>query len=392
MIKGQKEADNFPLKQEGGDHHNSSDHEKAKAPSSSSSLAASQWSRLKDPRIVRVSRAFGGKDRHSKVCTIRGLRDRRVRLSVPTAIQLYDLQDRLGLSQPSKVVDWLLNAAKHEIDELPPLPNILPPGNNYFPFNFPSSSVITSSNNNAASSSTTSLHQPNNEQLLNINSNIQWDGFSGQNSIWKLKPKEVSGDMVSTDHHDKANYWMNRSEDQGNNKQGSSNEGPSGAHVFPNNNNLLQRANHPSFLGLLNTMPLGYQWEPSHSIDVNNSQLGINNHGFTTNQTDHTHSSINVIPLLPSTLSLSTGNSSSQLLASCPPPGAATTQSYFPSHHHVTAMEMDQRQINHYHQMLSSAGSSLNPSFSLAMMTPKQLLHSPANSNQSPSNKDQEAK
>ncbi|XP_052723634.1 transcription factor TCP5 isoform X2 [Vigna angularis] len=117
MINSIKEAD-FPLKQEGV---SSSDHEKAKASSSSSS----QWLKLKDPRIVRVSRAFGGKDRHSKVCTVRGLRDRRVRLSVPTAIHLYDLQDRLGLNQPSKVVDWLLNAAKHEIDELPPLP--IPP-------------------------------------------------------------------------------------------------------------------------------------------------------------------------------------------------------------------------------------------------------------------------
>ncbi|ONK64829.1 uncharacterized protein A4U43_C07F30400 [Asparagus officinalis] len=86
-------------------------------PTSSSRL----WSGLKNPRIVRVSRAFGGKDRHSKVSTIRGLRDRRVRLSVPTAIQLYDLQDRLGLNQPSKVVDWLINAAQHEIDKLPPL-------------------------------------------------------------------------------------------------------------------------------------------------------------------------------------------------------------------------------------------------------------------------------
>ncbi|XP_020583811.1 transcription factor PCF6-like [Phalaenopsis equestris] len=79
------------------------------------------WSALIDPRIVRVSKAFGGKDRHSKVSTIRGLRDRRVRLSVPTAIQLYDLQDRLGLNQPSKVVDWLLNAARQEINKLPPL-------------------------------------------------------------------------------------------------------------------------------------------------------------------------------------------------------------------------------------------------------------------------------
>ncbi|KAG2273242.1 hypothetical protein Bca4012_086146 [Brassica carinata] len=93
-----------------------------KPPTSISSSSSSSWMKSKDPRIVRVSRAFGGKDRHSKVCTLRGLRDRRVRLSVPTAIQLYDLQERLGLDQPSKAVDWLLNAAKDEIDELPPLP------------------------------------------------------------------------------------------------------------------------------------------------------------------------------------------------------------------------------------------------------------------------------
>ncbi|CAL4961261.1 unnamed protein product [Urochloa decumbens] len=83
--------------------------------------ASRQWSAQTESRIVRVSRVFGGKDRHSKVKTVKGLRDRRVRLSVPTAIQLYDLQDRLGLNQPSKVVDWLLNAARHEIDKLPPL-------------------------------------------------------------------------------------------------------------------------------------------------------------------------------------------------------------------------------------------------------------------------------
>ncbi|KAJ6738665.1 TRANSCRIPTION FACTOR TCP4-RELATED [Salix koriyanagi] len=116
MIPSSKQVGSPAKKEE-----NSNDSKISKASSSSET-----WLRLKDPRIVRVSRAFGGKDRHSKVCTIRGLRDRRVRLSVPTAIQLYDLQDRLGLNQPSKVVDWLLNAAKHEIDELPPLP--IPPG------------------------------------------------------------------------------------------------------------------------------------------------------------------------------------------------------------------------------------------------------------------------
>nr|AID66460.1 transcription factor TCP6 [Petunia x hybrida] len=72
-------------------------------------------------RIVRVSRASGGKDRHSKVWTSKGLRDRRVRLSVNTAIQFYDLQDRLGYDQPSKAVEWLLKAAAPSISELPPL-------------------------------------------------------------------------------------------------------------------------------------------------------------------------------------------------------------------------------------------------------------------------------
>ncbi|KAI4340153.1 hypothetical protein MLD38_025018 [Melastoma candidum] len=90
-------------------------------PSPSTSSSSRQWSTFRNPRIVRMSKAFGGKDRHSKVCTIRGLRDRRIRLSVLTAVQVYDLQDKLGLGQPSKVIDWLLDAAKEDIDKLPPL-------------------------------------------------------------------------------------------------------------------------------------------------------------------------------------------------------------------------------------------------------------------------------
>ncbi|XP_073154627.1 transcription factor TCP2-like [Henckelia pumila] len=77
-------------------------------------------------RIVRVSRASGGKDRHSKVLTSKGLRDRRVRLSVNTAIQFYDLQDRLGYDQPSKAVEWLLKAAASSISELPPMNSLFP--------------------------------------------------------------------------------------------------------------------------------------------------------------------------------------------------------------------------------------------------------------------------
>ncbi|TKY59814.1 Transcription factor TCP2 [Spatholobus suberectus] len=77
-------------------------------------------------RIIRVSRASGGKDRHSKVMTSKGLRDRRVRLSVNTAIQFYDLQDRLGCDQPSKAVEWLIKSAADAIAELPSLSNTFP--------------------------------------------------------------------------------------------------------------------------------------------------------------------------------------------------------------------------------------------------------------------------
>ncbi|CAH8355452.1 unnamed protein product [Eruca vesicaria subsp. sativa] len=78
------------------------------------------WSNLSS-RIIRVSRASGGKDRHSKVLTSKGLRDRRIRLSVATAIQFYDLQDRLGFDQPSKAVEWLINAASDSISDLEPI-------------------------------------------------------------------------------------------------------------------------------------------------------------------------------------------------------------------------------------------------------------------------------
>ncbi|CAM8891151.1 unnamed protein product [Rhodiola kirilowii] len=69
-----------------------------------------------------IVRSTGRKDRHSKVCTAKGTRDRRVRLSAHTAIQFYDVQDRLGCDRPSKAVDWLIKKAKASIDELAELP------------------------------------------------------------------------------------------------------------------------------------------------------------------------------------------------------------------------------------------------------------------------------
>ncbi|KAJ7971077.1 putative Transcription factor [Quillaja saponaria] len=304
MIRSPNEAD-FPPKQEG----NGSDDHKAKA-----STSSTPWLRLKDPRIVRVSRALGGKDRHSKVCTIRGLRDRRVRLSVPTAIQLYDLQDRLGLNQPSKVVDWLLDAAKREIDELPPLP--IAPDRSHL-----------------------------------------WT--SSSNTLWKSKSKEVS----------ERENWTIRCYQE--NKQ--ENNEAQGAQVLPSN--LLPRGNHPaSFLGLMNTVPFGYNWEPSNIPLSSHS----GNHGFTC-QTDEQQN-------------VKDENTSQSLV--CP------TQASFPTHG-TASLEIDPRQVNHYHQMLSTSSQNLSPNslspslytmsrptkhWSFSMTTPKLL----PDSNESQPHKDGE--
>uniref|UniRef100_A0A0A9GJ48 TCP domain-containing protein n=1 Tax=Arundo donax TaxID=35708 RepID=A0A0A9GJ48_ARUDO len=129
----------------------------AAAAAAAKSIVASSrhWPPSTESRIVRVSRVFGGKDRHSKVRTVKGLRDRRVRLSVPTAIQLYDLQDRLGLSQPSKVVDWLLDAAQHEIDKLPPLQFPAAHAHDLVAHNLPSSAMVMTPFANGAAAADT---------------------------------------------------------------------------------------------------------------------------------------------------------------------------------------------------------------------------------------------
>ncbi|KFK35712.1 hypothetical protein AALP_AA4G027300 [Arabis alpina] len=73
-----------------------------------------------------IIKSTSKKDRHSKVCTAKGPRDRRVRLSASTAIQFYDVQDRLGFDRPSKAVDWLIQNSKSSIDNLQKLPPFNP--------------------------------------------------------------------------------------------------------------------------------------------------------------------------------------------------------------------------------------------------------------------------
>ncbi|GER35719.1 transcription factor CYCLOIDEA [Striga asiatica] len=58
------------------------------------------------------------KDRHSKIYTSQGPRDRRVRLSIGIARKFFDLQETLGFDKPSKTLDWLLNKSKSAIKDL----------------------------------------------------------------------------------------------------------------------------------------------------------------------------------------------------------------------------------------------------------------------------------
>ncbi|KAG8384526.1 hypothetical protein BUALT_Bualt04G0127100 [Buddleja alternifolia] len=60
----------------------------------------------------------GKKDRHRKIFTAEGPRDRRVRLSIGTARKFFDLQEMLGFDKPSNTLDWLLTKSKADIKEL----------------------------------------------------------------------------------------------------------------------------------------------------------------------------------------------------------------------------------------------------------------------------------
>lgn len=63
-------------------------------------------------------RRAGKKDRHSKICTAQGIRDRRMRLSLQVARKFFDLQDMLGYDKASKTIEWLFTQSKSAIKEL----------------------------------------------------------------------------------------------------------------------------------------------------------------------------------------------------------------------------------------------------------------------------------
>ncbi|CAN0870465.1 Transcription factor TB1 [Linum grandiflorum] len=83
-------------------------------------------------KVKRSSRG-GKKDRHSKIYTAKGVRDRRMRLSLPIARRFFDLQDMLGFDKASHTIDWLFTMSKSAILDLqmvaapPPRPPPPPP-------------------------------------------------------------------------------------------------------------------------------------------------------------------------------------------------------------------------------------------------------------------------
>ncbi|CAA2996063.1 Hypothetical predicted protein [Olea europaea subsp. europaea] len=278
-----------------------------------SSSSSTSWSKLKDPRIVRVSRVFGGKDRHSKVCTVRGLRDRRIRLSVPTAIQLYDLQDRLGLNQPSKVVDWLLNAAKHEIDELPPLQ--IPPGS-------------FSQSLRPVRNSHEYIRPPQSgKEVPKISSCFNWNEPLKQSrtDLWMDKSKDVAGETT-----------MARSEDE-------KLCNLEGQEAYVSTNNLFPRPIQSSLPGFLNNaMPYNsfLRRDPSNLSLSHSRSAGLPAH-------PEDFHNFNLVPLPSSAVSVPSG--SHQVLVYQP----RMTQSYFPS-----PGEFDPKQVNF--QMLNPSSQLSN--------------------------------
>ncbi|XP_059299815.1 transcription factor CYCLOIDEA-like [Lycium ferocissimum] len=68
-------------------------------------------------RIPKNKRG-SNKDRHSKINTARGPRDRRMRLSIDAARRFFALQDLLGFDKASKTVEWLLNNSDSAVEEL----------------------------------------------------------------------------------------------------------------------------------------------------------------------------------------------------------------------------------------------------------------------------------
>lgn len=319
---------------------------------SSSTITSSsrQWAGFKNPRIVRVSRSFGGKDRHSKVCTIRGLRDRRIRLSVPSAIQLYDLQDRLGLNQPSKVVDWLLDVTKDDIDKLPPLQ--IPPGD------FTQFYQQTLAPHHHALNTPQSSLPP----FFSTNSEFMKDGGNqlfGKEEL-RINDSDEDSQTVATR---KLKYWANLETDsRAKNKEiereniDISNKWNVPENEGGNSVGYIPQLSAQNFLPLVNQFPfpslisntIAYNWEPA-SLSL--SQFGSQVYPSQVHSQSSTHSA-SLPPVAHPT--------PSQLIFYPPTTTPLFPPQYHPSYMTSSSIENDPRNANHF-QFISSGTQNIAP-------------------------------
>ncbi|XP_019189667.1 PREDICTED: transcription factor TEOSINTE BRANCHED 1-like isoform X2 [Ipomoea nil] len=121
----QQEADNFAAitpaaaaaAAESGILNNSNDLQYFE--NSSSTMMMTMKSNSASSNVVVVGKKkCSKKDRHSKIHTAHGPRDRRMRLSLDVARKFFDLQDMLGFDKASKTVDWLLLNSRLAIKDL----------------------------------------------------------------------------------------------------------------------------------------------------------------------------------------------------------------------------------------------------------------------------------
>ncbi|KAI5660154.1 hypothetical protein M9H77_28947 [Catharanthus roseus] len=75
-------------------------------------------SRITTEKMNITRKRTSKKDRHSKINTAHGPRDRRMRLSLEVARKFFDLQDTLGFDKASKTVEWLLTQSNYAIKEV----------------------------------------------------------------------------------------------------------------------------------------------------------------------------------------------------------------------------------------------------------------------------------
>ncbi|OIW19668.1 hypothetical protein TanjilG_18478 [Lupinus angustifolius] len=325
----------YEAKREGDTTNN----EKLSMAPSTTSTSSRQWAAFRNPRIVRVSRALGGKDRHSKVCTIRGLRDRRIRLSVPTAIQLYDLQDRLGLSQPSKVIDWLIEASKLDIDKLPPLQ--IPHGFPQFhhqqtllPYQHHESTPYHHHHHFSLggfydANLSTIMKDGGNHQNLLPKSRLNWD-LDSEHS--RMKGKEAESVMSNISQKGK---WIKTGSEQ-ENQDGI--DGYNRQKVFP---------------GLLNNA-MAYDSYHSEPSSLSLSQFGGHGSLFPSHVDPHQNSGSGSVQFSSSNVAVPSG---SQLLFS---PSSATPSLFTPYAPFManSSVDNDPRQFNHVQILSSSSNNS----------------------------------